>query len=348
MATLKIGKLNINNGLLLAPMEGITDLPFRIICRDMGADIVYSEFISAEAIIRNARKSMQKMEIVEYERPVAVQIFGYKKESMADSAKIVEDSGADILDINYGCWVKKVVNHNGGAAFLKDPERMAEFTRAVAESVDIPVTAKTRLGWDSDSIVIVEVARMMEQAGSAALSVHCRTREMAMKGDADWSWIPEIKSAVESMPIILNGDVKTPKDAKRAFDETGCDAVMIGRGAIGNPFLFARAGKYLESGILPPEPSPEERINICLQHLQMNIMYNGYPRGLYEFRKHYPGYLKGYHLASKIRNRLVRTESYNEVEKILRDYSEYLKNEPWIEDSEEGGDEVPGHEQTDE
>ncbi len=321
---MKIGKVEVDKGLLLAPMEGITDLPFRIICRDMGADIVYSEFIASEALIRNARPSKRKMDISELERPVAIQMFGPNIDSLVESAKIIEDGGADIIDINMGCWVKKVVNSNAGAAMLKYPDLMAEMTRTIAEAVDVPVTVKTRLGWDHNSIVIHEVAPMLEQAGCKALAIHCRTRDMAIKGDADWSWIPIVKKAVKEMPIILNGDVKTPEDARRAFDETGCDAIMIGRAAVGNPFLFKRIRYFLDNDEFPAPLTVDERIDSCLEHLQLNIIYNGYPRGFIEFRKHYTGYLKGLYGASRIRQQLVRIDTFDEAYTILNDYRDYL------------------------
>ncbi|MFP4528765.1 MAG: tRNA dihydrouridine synthase DusB [Candidatus Kapaibacterium sp.] len=328
---MKIGdKINIERGLLLAPMEGITDLPFRIICRRLGADIVYSEFIASEALIRDAEKSKRKMEVVDSERPVAVQIFGSDPEVMARSAQMVEAAGADILDINFGCWVKKVVNNLAGAALLKDLDAMARITEACANAVSIPVTVKTRLGWDKQSIVIEDAARRIESAGARALAVHCRTRDMAMRGEADWSWIPRIKGAV-SIPVILNGDVRTPEDAGRAFAETGCDAVMIGRAAVGNPFLFKKARRYLETGEVPPPVTVRERIEVCLEHLRLTIEYKGFPRGMYEFRKHYSGYLRGLYDASAIRRKLVEMEDLAEIERTLGDYYEYLVGEDRLE-----------------
>jgi tRNA-dihydrouridine synthase B len=321
---MKIGKINIEKGILLAPMEGITDLPFRIICKRMGADIVYTEFIASEALIRNVQRSLQKMKIHDEERPVGVQIFGSNVASMIQSAKIVEDSGADFLDINFGCWVKKVVNNNSGAAFLKKPELMAEMTSAVVNSVKIPVTVKTRLGWDKDSIIILDVAKSLGKVGIAALTVHCRTREQGMKGDADWHWAKLVKDEV-AIPIILNGDVNSPEDTKRAFDETGCDAVMIARAAIGNPFIFRRTKEFLNTVVIPNETSVGERIETCLEHLRLTIEHKGFPRGLHEFRKHYTGYLKGLHNNSYIRQKLVITESYEEVKDCLLGYLSYLK-----------------------
>lgn len=322
---MKIGNIDITNGVFLAPMEGITDLPFRLICKKLGADIVYSEFIAAEALVRNVEKSKLKMQISQEERPVAVQIFGSRAEALVESAKMVEDIGVDILDINFGCWVKKVVNNGAGAAFLKNPELMAETVRLVANAVKIPVTAKTRLGWDRNSIVIVDLAKKIEQAGAAALTVHCRTKDMAMRGAADWSWIPKIKANTEAMPIVLNGDVKTPSDAKRAFDTSSCDAIMIGRAAVGYPFIFKRVKTFLETGEDPEVSSIDIRIDTCLEHLKMSIEHKGYPRGFLEFRKHYSGYLRGMHNGVNIRRLLVEMNSIQEVIQTLEEYRIYLK-----------------------
>jgi len=316
---MKIGNINIERPLFLAPMEGVTDLPFRVICKRMGAGLVYTEFIASEALIRNVKRSLDKMRLLDEERPVSVQIFGDKIDSMIESAKICEDTGADIVDINFGCWVKKVVNNNAGAAFLKEPERLADMAEKVAQSIKIPLTVKTRIGWDKNSIKILKVTELLNDTKVAAFAVHCRTREQGMKGEADWSWLPLVKE-IAKMPVILNGDILTPQDVKRAFDETGTDAVMVARGAIGNPFIFKNAIKLLDTGILQEEPAPEERIETCLEHLRLTIEYKGFPRGLHEFRKHYSGYLKGMPNNSSIRQQLVVMESYEEVELRMREY----------------------------
>lgn len=321
---MKIGKINIEHGLLLAPMEGITDISFRLMCKRMGADIVYSEFVASEALIRDSQRSMNKMKIIDEERPTAIQIFGSRDEAMIESAKIAESMGADILDINFGCWVKKVVNNNSGAAFLKNPLLMGEMAEAVVKSVSIPVTAKTRLGWDSNSINILEVSKILESSGIVALTIHCRTREMGMGGLADWSWIQKVKEIVR-IPVILNGDIKTPEDSVRAFESTGCDAVMIGRAAVGNPFLFRSTKSLIKTGIIPPVPDIGERIVACLEHLRLSIELKGYPRGLYEFRKHYSGYLKGIRNASIVRQRLVLMETFDEIKDSLNEFAEQLK-----------------------
>jgi len=325
MAILKIGdKIQIENAVILAPMEDVTEKPFRLICKEYGADIVYSEFISSEALFRKVEKSIKKIDFDEAERPIGIQIFGANDEPMVESAKFVESFNPDFLDINYGCWVKNVVRHNAGAAMLKNPKRMQELTRLVVESVKLPVTVKTRLGWDRQSIVIVEVAKMLEDAGIAAIAIHCRTREEAHKSQADWSWIEKVKQSVK-IPVILNGDVKTPQDVKRAFDETGCDGVMIGRAAIGNPFIFREAKEYLSTGQVPEPPTVSERIEVCLKHLRLNIRNKGERYGVIEFRKFYSGYLKGLPDSSKVRSKLVVAESYNEIEDLLHQYLRFLE-----------------------
>ncbi|MFN3269625.1 MAG: tRNA dihydrouridine synthase DusB [Candidatus Kapaibacteriota bacterium] len=326
MAILKIGKkINIEDAVILAPMEDVSEMPFRQICKRFGADIVYSEFISSEALFRKVEKSIRKILFSEEERPIGIQIFGANDEPMVESAKIVEEHHPDFIDINFGCWVKKVVKNNAGAAMLKEPKRMQELTKLVVQSVELPVTVKTRLGWDRNSIVICEVAKRLEDVGISALAIHCRTREEAHKGEADWSWIAKVKQEV-SIPIILNGDVKTALDVERAFKETGCDGVMIGRAAIGNPFVFREAKEYLRSGKIPTPPTARERIEVCLEHLKRNIEFKGDRQGILEFRKFYSGYLKNLPNASKIRSQIVTLESYQEIVDVLYEYIEHLEN----------------------
>ncbi|MCX7909288.1 MAG: tRNA dihydrouridine synthase DusB [Ignavibacteria bacterium] len=326
MAILKIGeKIEIENAVVLAPMEDVTELPFRLICKQYGADVLYSEFISSEALFRRVEKSIKKIYFDEQERPIGIQIFGANDEPMIESARLVEQFNPDFIDINYGCWVKNVVRNNAGAAMLKQPERMEELTRNVVKSVNLPVTVKTRLGWDKKSIVICDVAKRLEDAGISALAIHCRTREDAHKGEADWSWISKVKQVV-SIPVILNGDVKSALDVKRAFDETGCDAVMIGRAAIGNPFIFRQAKEYLKTGNLIPPPTFYERVKVCLQHLKLNIQYKGERLGIIEFRKFYSGYLKNLPNASKVRSQLVVSDSYQQIEEILNNYIAYMED----------------------
>lgn len=319
-----IGNVEVNQGVLLAPMEDVTDLPFRQVCKRYGADIVYTEFISSDGLVRDARRSMEKLRLAKNERPVSIQIFGGEEAIMVGAAQRAEQAAPDFIDINFGCWVKNVVVRNAGAALLKDPPQMQRLTRAIVDSVKLPVTVKTRLGWSKDSIVILDVARMIQDAGAAALTVHCRTRDMGHDGEADWTWIPRIKQVVD-IPIILNGDVKSPEDVQRAFAQTGADAVMIGRAAIGNPFIFRNAKQFLQSGSYEPV-TPRERIETCLEHLRLELAHKVERRAIHEFRKHYGGYLKGLRNNSLCRQDVVRYESYNEVEERMLRFAEELEN----------------------
>lgn len=323
---MRIGTVEVEQGILLAPMEDVSDLPFRVICRRLGADIVYTEFISSDGLVRDARRSLEKLALAPEEHPVAIQIFGGDIPTMVEAAIIAEQSGPDFVDINCGCWVKNVVARSAGAALLKDPPRMAEMTRALVRALRLPVTVKTRLGWDANSIVILDVARMLQDAGAAAITVHCRTRDMGHNGNADWSWIPRIKQVVD-IPVILNGDVQTPQDVQRAFAETGADAVMIGRAAIANPFIFRQAKNFMATGVEEEAVSVEERISTCLEQLRMTIAQTGNERRTcFQFRKFYAGYLKGMYMASAVRRDLVQTEAYTQVEERLWQYAEFLAN----------------------
>jgi tRNA-dihydrouridine synthase B len=321
---MQIGKVSVEKGLLLAPMEDVTDLPFRLVCKRLGADIVYTEFISSEGLIRDARRSLEKLNVAEEERPVAIQIFGGDETVMGEAGRRAAEANPDFIDINCGCWVKNVVARNAGAALLKDPPQMARITKAVVDSTDLPVTVKTRLGWDPNSIVITDVAKMLEDVGIKALTVHCRTRDMGHRGNADWAWITEVKKHVQ-IPVILNGDVNTPQDVVRAF-ETGADAVMIGRAAITNPYIFHQSKAYMATGEEPEMPTVEERLNLCLEHLRLYFPLKSEKRAIHEFRKFYSGYLRGMYCASSVRQDLVRYESYAEIEDRLNIYKEFLKN----------------------
>ena len=271
---LKIRNIEIQNAILLAPMEDVTDISFRLVCRELGADIVYTEFVNSEGLVRANQKTHQKLKIIEEERPVGIQIYGANIKSMVGAAKIAEAENPDIIDINAGCWVKNVVGCGAGSALLKDPAYMQQLVREVVNSTELPVTVKTRLGWDENSIQILEVARRMEEAGAVALTVHCRTRKAGHSGEADWSWIPRIKEVV-SFPVILNGNVLTAQDVKRAFDETGADGIMIARGAIGSPWIFKEAKELLSTGNISTIIDEELRIKTCLRHLELAIKVKG-------------------------------------------------------------------------
>ena len=241
---MRIGNLNIDQGIFLAPMEDVSDYPFRMICRKLGADVVYSEFISSEALIREAAKAFMKMTIREAEHPIGIQIYGNRVEAMVKAAQMAEDKGPDFIDINFGCPVKKVALKGAGAGLLLDIPLMIKICEEVVKHTALPVTAKTRLGWDSDSIVIKDVARQMEDVGIEALTLHARTRAKGFKGEADWAWIKEVKETIK-IPVIGNGDVTRPEQVREMFDITGCDAVMIGRGAIHNPWIFRQAKSHI-------------------------------------------------------------------------------------------------------
>lgn len=321
----KINNLEIDKALLLAPMEDITGVPFRRLCKEMGADVVYTEFVNSDGLIRNNRKTADKMKITEFERPVGIQIYGGEIEPMVEAAKISEKLKPDIIDINAGCWVKKIAKRGAGAGLLKDPNYMEKMVRSIVDAVDIPVTVKTRLGWDEENIFILEIAKRIEDAGAKALTVHCRTRSQGHSGDADWSWIPRIKEVVD-IPVILNGGIFSPEDVKRAFDETNADGVMIARGAIGNPWIFEQAKELLETSSVRTEVTHTERIETILKHLRYELEEKDERRAIIPFRKYYTGYLKGLYNASKIRQQIMQIVTYGDLEKLLYDYLKELES----------------------
>ncbi len=321
---LKIGKIELEKALLLAPMEEITNPGFRKLCKEYGADLMYTEFVNSDGLSRKDEKTHAKMKIFDYERPIGIQIYGGNLEPMIVSARIAEKENPDLIDINAGCWVKKVANRGAGAGLLKDPPFMEKMVRAIVEAVDLPVTVKTRLGWDDDNIVILDVARRIEDAGAKALTVHCRTRKQGHSGDPAWFWINRIKEVVD-FPVILNGGVMTAEDIKRAFDETDADGVMIARGAIGQPWIFREGKEMLEFGEIKSPITKEERIKAALRHLQYEIEVKGERRAVIPFRKFYSGYLKGMYGASKIRQQLMNYIEYAPIEDTLLNYLAYLK-----------------------
>lgn len=301
---MNIGSIHIDNPIALAPMEDVTDSAFRLICKRLGADLVYTEFTSSEAIIRNIPRALDKIRITDEERPVAIQLFGGIEDSMEEAAKKAEQFRPDFIDINCGCWVKNHVARGEGAALLKDLPHFEKIVTSTVRATHLPVTVKTRLGWDADNIVILDVAKMVEQAGAKALTVHCRTRSQAHTGRADWLWLEKIKKAI-TIPLIGNGDVTTPEDVKRMF-ETGCDGVMIGRGAITNPWIFKQAKHYLATGHHLSEPSLKEKIDVCIEHLKLSMGLKGLRHGIIPFRKYYAGYLHGIPNAAKLRSDLMQ------------------------------------------
>ena len=319
----KIGDIELGDfPLLLAPMEDVSDPPFRALCKENGADIVYTEFISSEGLIRDAAKSVIKLDIYEKERPVGIQIFGANLDSMLQAVDIVEKSNPDIIDINYGCPVKKVVSKGAGAGILKDLCLMESLTKAIVERTSLPVTVKTRLGWDHDSIKIVEVAERLQDVGCKAIAIHGRTRAQMYKGDADWSYIEKVKNNPRMhIPVFANGDINTPKKAMHVRDELGLDGAMIGRAAIGNPWFFNEVKYYFETGLQKKPASIKERAAIAKRHLEMSVAWKGEKLGVYETRRHYSNYFKGIENFKPYRQKLVTTETSTEVFEILHSIS---------------------------
>jgi tRNA-dihydrouridine synthase B len=300
--------------LLLAPMEDVSDPPFRALCKEQGADVVYTEFISSEGLIRDAAKSVMKLDIYEKERPVGIQIFGANLDSMLQAVEIVEQSGPDIIDINFGCPVKKVVCKGAGAGILKDIDLMVSLTKAMVEHTKLPVTVKTRLGWDDSSIRIVEVAERLQDVGCQAISIHGRTRVQMYKGDANWTPIAAVKNNPRMhIPVFGNGDVDTPEAAKRMRDDYGLDGAMIGRASIGYPWFFREVRQYLETGERLPAPSMEERVTAARRHLQMAIDWKGAKLGVFETRRHYTNYFKGIPNFKELRMKMVTSDEADDV-----------------------------------
>lgn len=320
----KIGNIELGDfPLLLAPMEDVSDPPFRALCKENGADVVYTEFISSEGLIRDAAKSVIKLDIYEKERPVGIQIFGANLDSMLQAVDIVEKSNPDIIDINYGCPVKKVVSKGAGAGILKDICLMESLTKAIVERTSLPVTVKTRLGWDHDSIKIVEVAERLQDIGCKAIAIHGRTRAQMYKGDADWSYIEKVKNnARMHIPVFANGDINTPERAMHIRDNLGLDGAMIGRASIGNPWFFNEVKHYFETGLHKQPASIKERATVAKRHLEMSVAWKGERLGVYETRRHYSNYFKGIENFKPYRQKLVTTQSSNEIYEILDSISE--------------------------
>jgi tRNA-dihydrouridine synthase B len=304
--------------LLLAPMEDVSDPPFRAVCKEKGADLMYTEFISSEGLIRDAIKSRQKLDIYDYESPIGIQIFGGDEEALTLSAKIVEATGPDLLDINFGCPVKKVVCKGAGAGILKDLPKMVSLTKAVVNAVNIPVTVKTRLGWDHDNRNIEEVAERLQDVGIMALAIHGRTRAQMYKGEADWSLIAKVKNNPRiHIPIFGNGDIDSAQKAVEYKNRYGVDGVMIGRAAIGYPWIFNEIKHYLKTGELAPPPDIEERITVCRKHLMHSMSWKGPKLGILEMRPHYSNYLKGLSHIKDFRMQLVHANTLPEIEEIF-------------------------------
>ena len=314
--------------LLLAPMEDVSDPPFRRLCKKHGADMLYTEFISSDGLIRDAEKSTKKLDIYEDERPVGIQIFGGEEEAMSLSAKIVERAKPELLDINYGCPVKNVVCKNAGSGILRDIDKMVRLTEIIVKSTNLPVTVKTRLGWDANSIRVVEVAERLQDIGIKAISIHCRTKHQMYTGKADWSWLAKVKENPRlHIPVFGNGDVTTPEDAKRMLNDFGADGVMIGRASIGHPWIFREVRHYLNTGEHLAPPTLAERLDACREHVMHSIEWKGHNLGLLEMRRHYGPYFRGLENIKPFRSRLVLSMSVQEIFDILGEIELHYKDQ---------------------
>lgn len=325
----KIGDIELPEfPLLLAPMEDVSDPPFRALCKELGADLVYTEFISSEGLIRDAAKSVMKLDIYESERPVGIQIFGANLDSMLQSVEIVERTKPDIIDINFGCPVKKVVSKGAGAGILKDIDLMVSLTEAMVKHTNLPITVKTRLGWDDNSIKIVEVAERLQDVGIKAISIHGRTRAQMYKGDANWAPIAQVKNNPRMhIPVFGNGDVNTPERAVEMRDKYGLDGAMIGRASIGYPWFFREVKHFFETGTHRALPTMQERVEVARRHLEMAVDWKGEHLGVFETRRHYTNYFKGIPDFKDYRQKMVTSDTSAEVfavfEEVLEKFGNY-------------------------
>lgn len=315
MVKIKIDDLEFNS-VCLGPMAGVTDLPFRLICKEFGAGLIYTEMVSGKAILFHNKNTEELLAVDDYERPVALQLFGCDPEVLADAASEIESRHFDILDINMGCPVAKVVNNHEGSALMKNPKLIEQIVKTVSQRINKPVSVKLRKGFEKDDRNAVECALAAEAGGARLVAVHGRTREEFYSGKADWSIIKEVKNSVK-IPVIGNGDIYTPEDAKHMIEETGCDGIMVARGAQGNPWIFKRINEYLDNGILLPEPSKEERVEMVLRHARAEIEFKGEYTGIREMRKHVAWYMSGFPGAVRIREGVNFIESYTELETLM-------------------------------
>jgi tRNA-dihydrouridine synthase B len=325
----KIGNIELGDfPLLLAPMEDVSDPPFRAVCKKNGADLMYTEFISSEGLIRDAAKSVQKLDIFEYERPIGIQLFGSNIDSMREAGIIADAANPDLIDINYGCPVKQVACKGAGAALLQDIDKMVSMTSEIVKVAHRPVTVKTRLGWDEKTKNVQEVAERLQDIGIAALTIHGRTRSQMYKGDADWTLIGAIKNNSRiKIPIFGNGDVDSPEKAKEMKDRYGVDGIMIGRASIGYPWIFNEIKHYFKTGEYLNPPSIADRVNVCTEHLDFSIKWKSKHAGIVEMRRHYGNYFKGLPHFKDYRLKLVTSDSYDEILEVLNEVQRFYSEE---------------------
>ena len=320
---IKIGNIDIGDfPLLLAPMEDVSDPPFRALCKKYGADVMYTEFISSEGLIRDAKKSTMKLDIYDFERPIGIQIFGNNIESMRMATEICEKAKPEFIDINYGCPVKKVALKGAGAGILQDIPKMVNMTKEIVNATNLPVTVKTRLGWDEDTKYIVEVAERLQDVGIKAISIHGRTRKQMYKGEADWTLIGKVKNNPRMhIPVFGNGDIDSPEKVSSVKDRYGVDGVMIGRAAIGNPWFFNNVKHYLKTGTHLPSARIKDRVDVCKQHLKHSIEWKGEVLGIAEMKRHYTNYFKGISHFKDYRIKMITSNNKEEIEHILDEVS---------------------------